>query len=61
MKSDTDTGEISFSDENVFNAEAVFNRQNYRIPAKSSVDIPDFMRKAFRRQKPPDKPGALAQ
>ena len=52
MKSGTDIGEIIFSGEKRFNVEAVFNRQNDRILAKSSVDILDSMRKAYRRRKP---------
>ena len=53
MKSGIATGKILFSDEKMFNVEAVFNRQNDRILVKSSVDIPVSMRKVFRHQKPP--------
>ena len=52
MKSDKDTEEIIFSNEKMFNVEVVLNRQNNRILAKSSVDIPDSMQKGFRRQEP---------
>ena len=51
MKLSTDTEEIIFSDEKVFNVEAEFNGQHDRILAKFSVDIPGSMRKVFRRQK----------
>lgn len=52
LKAGTDTDEIIFSDEKLFTVESIFNRQNDRVLAKSSADIPDSTRSVFRRQKP---------
>ena len=52
LKAGTDTDEIIFSDEKLFTVESSFNRQNDRVLAKSSADIPDLTRSVFRRQKP---------
>ena len=52
LKAGTDTNEIIFSDEKLFTVESIFNRQNDRVLAKSSADIPDSTRSVFRRQKP---------
>ena len=52
LKAGTDTSEILFSDEKLFTVEAICNRQNDRVLAKSSADIPDSARSVFRRQKP---------
>ena len=52
LKAGTDTDEIIFSDEKLFTVESSFNRQNDRVLAKSSADIPDSTRSVFRRQKP---------
>ena len=51
LKAGTDTSEIIFSDEKLFTVEAICNRQNNRVLAKSSADIPDSTRSVFRRQK----------
>ena len=50
MRSCTDTDEIIFSDEKLFTVEAICNRQNDRVLAKSFADIPDS-RKVFIHQK----------
>ena len=52
LKAGTDTNEIIFSDEKLFTVESIFNRQNDRVLAKSSADIPDSTRSVFRREKP---------
>lgn len=52
LKDGTDTDEVIFSDEKLFTVEAICNRQNDRILAKSTGDIPDSVRRVFRRQKP---------
>jgi AraC-like DNA-binding protein len=52
MKACTDASEVIFSDEKLFTVEVTFNSQNDRVLTKSSKDIPNSMRTAYRRQKP---------
>ena len=52
LKAGTDTSEIVFSDKKLFTVKAICNRQNDRVLAKSSADIPDSTRSVFRQQKP---------
>ena len=51
LKVCTDTDEIIFSDEKLFTVEAICNRQNDRVLAKSFADIPDSRRRVFICQK----------
>ena len=48
LKAGMDTSEIIFSDKKLFTVEAICNRQNNRVLAKSSGDIPDSTRSVFR-------------
>ena len=52
LKACTDTDEIIFSDEKLFTAEAICNRQNDRVLAKSFADVLDSRKRVFIRQKP---------
>ena len=45
LKAGMDTSEIIFSDKKLFTVEAICNRQNNRVLAKSSADIPDSTRR----------------
>ena len=47
-----DKDKIIFSDEKLFAVEAICNRQNDRVLAKSFADIPDSRRRVFICQKP---------
>ena len=48
LKAGTDTSEIIFSDKKLFTVEAICNRQNNRVPAKSSADISGSTQSVFR-------------
>ena len=52
MKDGMQAGQIIFSDEKIFTAEAKFNSQNDRILAKSADSTPTSVKSVFRRQKP---------
>ena len=51
LKACTDMDKIIFSDEKLFTVEAICNRQNDRVLAKSFADVPDS-RRVFICQKP---------
>ena len=52
LKEGTETAEDFFTDVKLFTVQAICNRQNDRILATSTGDVPDSVRWVFRRQKP---------
>ena len=52
LKDGTNSDDIIFSDEKMFDVEAKFNTQNDRILAKSADCIPNSVKSVFRCQKP---------